>query len=511
MASGGQPQFRYTQPPSKVLHLRNLPWDCTPEELVELGTPFGKVVNTKCGVGANRNQAFIEFGDQNQAIAMISYYASSTEPAQVFSAFGFVHKIATFEKASGYQALIQFSDAETATSAKAALDGRCIPSYLLPELDVACTLRITYSAHSVLNVKYQSHRSRDFTNPYLPFLDSAKDGSGPDGKKQEAESNILLASIENMQYVVTIDVLHEVFSAFGFVQKIAIFEKNGFQALIQYPDIQTAYAAKEALEGHSIYEGGYCKLHLTFSRHTELNVKVNNERGRDYTKGNATPSSDQPSILGPQPIPSVGAAIPPAQGSVPSAATNSVMPPGDPSVALPSNPSSEPLLQAPVVSSGGPPHYPNQAILQGPLGVVARFPGYGALQFAQGSAQAQMVQPSGQGSQHMSGHVNYQLPPGSAQFMQYLSNGSHPLPNAPGPQTMPYPALSGQQLPPGLQMMQAQGFGGLPFSQGPGQPMPQFPMYGTQQFPPGMEPKMMRFSEQGGQQFTFAPRGPNSR
>ena len=27
----------------------------------------------------------------------------------------------------------------------------------------------------------------------------------------------------------------QVFSAFGFVQKIAIFEKNGFQALIQYP------------------------------------------------------------------------------------------------------------------------------------------------------------------------------------------------------------------------------------------------------------------------------------
>ena len=33
-------------------------------------------------------------------------------------------------------------------------------SYLLPELDGACTLRISYSAHSVLNVKYQSHRSR---------------------------------------------------------------------------------------------------------------------------------------------------------------------------------------------------------------------------------------------------------------------------------------------------------------------------------------------------------------
>lgn len=73
---------------------------------------------------------------------------------QVFSAFGFVHKITTFEKTAGFQvivcklypsfllmataikqsnfisyvqALVQFSDAETATSAKNALDGRSIP------------------------------------------------------------------------------------------------------------------------------------------------------------------------------------------------------------------------------------------------------------------------------------------------------------------------------------------------------------------------------------------------
>ncbi|KAK3161305.1 hypothetical protein QOZ80_1BG0075450 [Eleusine coracana subsp. coracana] len=556
MASGGQPQFRYTQPPSKVIHVRNLPWDCTPEELVELGTPFGKVVNTKCNVGANRNQAFIEFADQNQAIAMVSYYASSAEPAQVrgknvylqysnrteivnrstgeaagnvllvglegvapdsvsvdvlhlvFSAFGFVHKIATFEKASGYQALIQFSDAETATSAKDALDGRCIPSYLLPELDGACTLRISYSAHSVLNVKYQSRRSRDFTNPYLPFLDSGSDDSGPDGKKQEAESNILLASIENMQYVVTIDVLHEVFSAFGFVQKIAIFEKNGFQALIQYPDIQTAVAAKEALEGHSIYEGGYCKLHLAFSRHTELNVKIDNERGRDYTRKSITPGSDQPSILGPQPTPNTGAVIPPPNSSVPSAAINAVTPLGAPTPTIPGEPSivqhhhsSEPHSQNARVT----PHYPSQAMLQGPPGVVPpQFPGYGAPQFNQGSAQVPMLQPSGQGSQQMSSNVNYQLPPGSPQFM-YLGNGNHPALNAPGPQAMPFPGSGRRLLSPGPQIMQAPGYGNIAFPQGPGRPMPQFPMYGGHQFPPGVEPRMMHFPEQGGQQLPFAP------
>jgi hypothetical protein len=39
-------------------------------------------------------------------------------------------------------------------------------------------------------------------------------------------------------------------------------------------DVPTAVVAKEALEGHCIYDGGFCKLHLSYSRHTDLNVKV---------------------------------------------------------------------------------------------------------------------------------------------------------------------------------------------------------------------------------------------
>ncbi|KAG2551621.1 polypyrimidine tract-binding protein homolog 1-like isoform X1 [Panicum virgatum] len=335
---GGGQQFRYTQTPSKVLHLRNLPWECAEEELVELCKPFGRIVNTKSGVGANRNQAFVEFTDVNQAISMVSYFASSSEPAQirgktvyiqysnrqeiinnkspgetagnvllvtiegvqasdvtidvihmVFSAFGYVHKIATFEKAAGFQALIQYTDAATASAAREALDGRSIPSYLLPQHVTSCCLRISFSAHQDLNIKFQSNRSRDYNNPYLPINYSAMDGTlqpavGADGRKVEAQGNVLLASIENMQYAVTVDVLHTVFSAFGTVQKIAIFEKNGgTQALIQYPDVTTAAVAKEALEGHCIYDGGYCKLHLSYSRHTDLNVKAHGDKSRDYT------------------------------------------------------------------------------------------------------------------------------------------------------------------------------------------------------------------------------------
>ncbi|KAK3026458.1 hypothetical protein RJ639_041868 [Escallonia herrerae] len=347
-----QPQFRYTQPPSKVLHLRNLPWECTEEELVELGKPFGNVVNTKCNVGANRNQAFIEFAELNQAISMISYYLSSSEPAQVrgktvylqysnrqeivnnktsadvpgnvllvtingpdarlvsieclhlvrndilsfndrmyisdkmmlhmvFSAFGLVQKITTFEKTAGFQALVQFPDVDTASSAKDALDGRSIP--------------------------------RDYTNPMLPISSSAIDASGQfstgvDGKQLESESNVLLASIENMLYAVTLDVLHTVFSTFGPVLKIAMFDKSGgLQALIQYPDVQTAVVAKESLEGHCIYDGGFCKLHISYSRHSDLSIKVNNDRSRDFTLSNSPMLNPQPSILGHQPNPMAGA------------------------------------------------------------------------------------------------------------------------------------------------------------------------------------------------------------
>ncbi|XP_035837468.1 polypyrimidine tract-binding protein homolog 2 isoform X3 [Helianthus annuus] len=228
------------------------------------------------------------------------------ERAHVFSAFGFVHKITTFEKTAGFQALVQFTDSETATSAKDALDGRSIPRYLIPELG-SCSLKITYSAHTDLSVKFQSHRSRDYTNPMLPVASSAIDASGQfslglDGKKIESESNVLLASIENMQYAVTLDVLQMVFSAFGPVLKIAMFDKNGgVQALIQYPDVQTAVVAKEALEGHCIYDGGFCKLHVSYSRHTDLSIKVNNDRSRDYTMPAAPIMNPQPPVFGQQP------------------------------------------------------------------------------------------------------------------------------------------------------------------------------------------------------------------
>ena len=44
----------------------------------------------------------------------------------------------------------------------------------------------------------------------LPFDVLAQPAVGADGRKGEAQGNVLLASIENMQYAVTIDVLQTV-------------------------------------------------------------------------------------------------------------------------------------------------------------------------------------------------------------------------------------------------------------------------------------------------------------
>jgi hypothetical protein len=44
----------------------------------------------------------------------------------------------------------------------------------------------------------------------LPFDVLAQPAVGADERKGEAQGNVLLASIENMQYAVTVDVLHTV-------------------------------------------------------------------------------------------------------------------------------------------------------------------------------------------------------------------------------------------------------------------------------------------------------------
>uniref|UniRef100_A0AC34R3D3 RRM domain-containing protein n=1 Tax=Panagrolaimus sp. JU765 TaxID=591449 RepID=A0AC34R3D3_9BILA len=79
----------------------------------------------------------------------------------IFSRYGKVLRIITFNKNNTFQALVQLSEANAAQQARNGLDGQNV-------YNGCCTLRIDYSKLSTLNVKYNNDKSRDYTNPTLP-------------------------------------------------------------------------------------------------------------------------------------------------------------------------------------------------------------------------------------------------------------------------------------------------------------------------------------------------------
>merc|ERR1719367_2105320 len=112
-------------------------------------------------------------------------------------------------------------------------------------------------------------------------------GSGqPGGGGSGGANTVLRVIVEHMVYPVTLDVIYQIFSRVGKVLKIVTFTKNNtFQALIQYPDVITAQAAKLSLDGQNIYNA-CCMLRIEYSKLSNLNVKYNNDKSRDYTNPN---------------------------------------------------------------------------------------------------------------------------------------------------------------------------------------------------------------------------------
>lgn len=68
------------------------------------------------------------------------------------------------------------------------------------------------------------------------------------------------------------------------------------QALIQYPDAQTAQHAKAVLDGQNIYNG-CCTLRIDNSKLTALNVKYNNDKSRDFTNPSLPPGEPGADVI----------------------------------------------------------------------------------------------------------------------------------------------------------------------------------------------------------------------
>ncbi|KAM4772777.1 heterogeneous nuclear ribonucleoprotein L-like [Rhinophrynus dorsalis] len=96
-------------------------------------------------------------------------------------------------------------------------------------------------------------------------------------------NKVLLLSIQNPLYPITVDVLYSVCNPVGKVERIVIFKRNGIQAMVEFENINNAQKAKAALNGADIY-AGCCTLKIEYARPTRLNVIRNDNDSWDYSK-----------------------------------------------------------------------------------------------------------------------------------------------------------------------------------------------------------------------------------
>jgi len=94
--------------------------------------------------------------------------------------------------------------------------------------------------------------------------------------------NILLFTISDIKYPITVDILHKITSSYGNVLRIVIFRENGIQAMVEFDSSTSAMHAKQQLNGACIYRE-CCVLDISYAKPKKLNVSVNNSDTWDYT------------------------------------------------------------------------------------------------------------------------------------------------------------------------------------------------------------------------------------
>lgn len=114
-------------------------------------------------------------------------------------------------------------------------------------------------------------------------------------------NHILLFTIINPVYPITVDVLHTICQPNGPVQRIVIFKKNGVQAMVEFDSIDSATRAREALNGCDIYSG-CCTLKIDYAKPEKLNVYKNDtDSSWDYTlddRQSLVTRGPKPALLG---------------------------------------------------------------------------------------------------------------------------------------------------------------------------------------------------------------------
>jgi hypothetical protein len=168
-------------------------------------------------------------------------------------------------------------------------------SYCNPFGRVANVLLLKDKKHGFVEFGDKEHAvscvSHFLKNPLIirgQQLEFAFSGRSEITYKSSIECNppnrILLLTVTNIVYPVTVEVISLIFAKYGGLEKTIIFNRgNVVQVLVQLQDLAISNICRNDLDGQNIYAG--CNtLKVQFSLMTELDVKSNTDRAFDFTK-----------------------------------------------------------------------------------------------------------------------------------------------------------------------------------------------------------------------------------
>lgn len=95
-------------------------------------------------------------------------------------------------------------------------------------------------------------------------------------------NKIILMTILNAHYPITVDIISKICKPFGQVDRIVIFQKYYVQAMVEYWDLEAAIKARKELHGCDIYSG-CCTIKTEYAKTDRLNVRQNDEKTWDFT------------------------------------------------------------------------------------------------------------------------------------------------------------------------------------------------------------------------------------
>ncbi|XP_033248302.1 heterogeneous nuclear ribonucleoprotein L isoform X13 [Drosophila miranda] len=136
---------------------------------------------------------------------------------------------------------------------------------------------------SVTQSKVYSCKSTQQQNQQQALMNKSNDDLRRKRPETTRPNHILLFTIINPFYPITVDVLHKICHPHGQVLRIVIFKKNGVQAMVEFDNLDAATRARENLNGADIY-AGCCTLKIDYAKPEKLNVYKNEpDTSWDYT------------------------------------------------------------------------------------------------------------------------------------------------------------------------------------------------------------------------------------